>query len=768
MEVIKLEEKKKKIKTSKTNKDDKKTNNKVKTSKSKSIKNNAVSKKTKNEKNSTKNSSIKKVNTKSKKSNKTIKIATIKNGKLVKTNVEKDNIFKKFIKKDKNRVICSLVIEALYIFIVEMIVKILLRSFAINFTVLRIALSSIIISLILTLITSNIKRIIRNIIYIIINFVIVFYAWLQIGFMNFLGAFMSMGNAEQGTKITDYIMDFLKAYNFRVHLIYIPLILYILYIILEKKFTNGGFDKKIEYNKKLVIKIASSLILLCGVYYLTIILPFMQSKFQTIPNKALFKYPSNPSITIKNYGSSMYFLLDAKGTAFGQKEDYTTIENTSKKKKNSNRIIDDSKWKKLDDKETDSNKKVLNNYFMNREIVGTNGYTGKFKGKNMIMIMMESLSEAVFDDKYKEYFPTLNKLYNEGITGVNNYSPKNNCATGESEMTSQISLYSIETTCTVNTYRKNVYPEALLSMLKNNGYYTSTYHDYTDHYYYRSTFEYNFGTQNYYGVTDLGMSYSPLYKEWPSDEIMMQKAIPKFIDKDKFASYMITVTTHTPYGYSSTYGDMYMSLFDDLDVDDAVKRYLSKIKVLDNGLSYMLKELKKQGKLDNTVIVLFGDHFPYALSHDEFQSIANYDISLNQETDRTPFIIYNSKTKGEKITKITTPMDYTPTLLNLFGIEYDPRYYLGHDIFSDYEDYAVFPDNSWQSSKGYYSASKGEFIPKDDKVKISDEEIININKEVTNLRNMSTLAIKNNYFNYLFNGINEINEDEKESSKESE
>ena len=421
---------------------------------------------------------------------------------------------------------------------------------------------------------------------------------------------------------------------------------------------------------------------------------------------------------------------------------------------------------KFNKNRNDKSLNTLNNYFINRPISEKNEYTGLFEGKNVIFIMLESVSQAVFSEQYKDYYPTLYKLYTEGITGVNNYSPKNNCATGESEMTSQISLYSIETTCTVNTYRKNVYPEALMSMLGKNGYYTSAYHDYTDQYYYRSVFENNFGSSKYYGVKDLGMSYSNLYKEWPSDLTFMETALPYFIDKEKFASYMITVSGHAPYMYSSTLGDKYLSLFDDLDVDKATKRYLSKIKVVDTALEYLLDELENKGILDDTVLVLFGDHYPYALSDKEFQSIADYDISENQEVDRTPFIIYNSETPHEEITKYTTPLDYTPTILNLFGIDYDPRMYLGNDVFSDYTDFAVFPDNSWQSSKGFYSASKGEFIPKEGE-SITDEEIIEINNEITDLRNMSALAIKKDYFNYLFKYFDEYEKLQKEKEEES-
>lgn len=751
------------------------------TAKSSSDKAKASEKKASTKKTATKKSDAKKTtkttkNSKTKASSKpkTAKKATKKtSANTKKSEPKKENIFVKFMNKDKDRIKTLFIIESLFIFIVEMLSKIFLKTFVFDFTILRIALSSIILAYLITIITNNMNKYVRRVILIAFNFFVVFYAWLQIGFMKFLGAFMSMGNASQGTKVTDYIFDFLGSYKWYIHLLYVPLVLFIVYIIFyEEKFTHKGYEARIKPTLKKTIISILVFALVCGCYYSTITLKFMQSKFQSISNKMLFKYPSNPSIAIKNYGTTVYFLLDIKGTALGQ-DDEVYAAQAHKAKLAKTRKIDDTAFKKLVDNETDESLNALNKYFINKDIPEKNKYTGKFKNKNLVMIMMESVSQAVFSDKYKEYFPTLNKLYNEGITGVNNYSPKNNCATGESEMTSQISVYSIETTCTVNTYRNNKYPEALLSMLSKNGYYTSTYHDYSDHYYYRNTFEYNFGTQKYYSVTDLGIPYSTEYKEWPSDKTMMEKAVPKFIDEDQFASYMITVTSHTPYIYSSTYGDMYLDLFKDLDVDTATKRYLSKVKVVDTAVEYLMDELKKEGKLDDTVIVLFGDHFPYALSHDEFQSIADYDISLNQETDRTPFIIYNSKTKPEKITKITSPMDYTPTLLNLFGIDYDPRLYFGHDIFSNYTDFAVFPDNSWQAEKGFYNASKGEFVPKDANDTLSDDEIIKINNEVNDMRNMSSQAIRTDYYNYLFENLEkykneESSQEQSKKNKESE
>lgn len=680
------------------------------------------------------------------------------------SNVKEDLpiVDKNVSKQGIHNFISIIVVEILYLFFVEIGFRIIFGSSLLDWAVVRILVSSLAVGGLLAFITNPMKPIIRKIILILFNFLVVLYSWLQLCFMDFLGSFISMGSAEQGTKITDYIGDFLVSVSPKNYFLFILFVLFILYIIFEKKITRA------KYNKKLIFSSFNTYI--CALLYafvviflfmLTLDLNFMQNKYQTISNKELFKNTTNPALAIKNFGTTTYFLLDLKSTLFGLEENIDIISPNETKEiekieTNYSRHIDDTVWDMVIEEEKDSNFIKLNQYFKNREITDKNEYTGIFEGKNLIVVMMESVGSAVFDKKYSEYFPTLHKLYNEGITAVNHYSPRNNCATGESELTTATSLYSIETTCTVNTYKNNVYPEALLSMFKTNDYYTSAYHDYTDQYYNRSYYEKNFGAIDFYNVKGLNMSYNPVYVEWPSDVVFVEKALPKFINKERFASFMVTVTAHSPYMYSSEQGNKYISLFKDLNVDTTTKRYLSKIKVVDLAIEKMLEELTKANKLDDTVIVLYGDHYPYALSNKEYNSLTEIDITVNQEMDRTPLIIYNSAVESKAITKYATQLDIAPTILNMFGIDYDPRFYLGHDLLSEYDDYAIFPDNSWYAQIGFYNASKGIFIPKDSTVdaEFYDEYIIKMNGRVAELRNMSALAIKKDYFKNLFKKIN--------------
>ena len=263
------------------------------------------------------------------------------------------------------------------------------------------------------------------------------------------------------------------------------------------------------------------------------------------------------------------------------------------------------------------------------------------------------------------------------------------------------------------------------------------------------------GSEKYYGVDDLGIKYSLTYGEWSSDVDFIKASTPNFINEDKFMAYLTTVTTHQTYNINSEYGDMYVDLWKNTDYSMMVKRYLSKMKYLDMAMEELLKELEEAGKLDDTVIALFADHYPYGLTNKQINSVADFNVNVNKEVDRTPMMIYNAGTEPIKLTKYTTMIDLLPTLLNLFNIEYDPRLYLGHDVFSDYDDMAIFADGSWQDEIGYYNAVSGKFIDnnKDDDLTHSNEEIVAINNSIQTKQKMSASAIKNNYFKYLNNAL---------------
>lgn len=673
-----------------------------------------------------------------------------------------------------NKLVWNTIVLFVFLFSLEMLVRIVTNTF-LGIGIFRIFLSSSILSVLVSLICFYCNKIVGNIIKYIFVTGITFYTFVEVGLYNYIGFYMGIGNSSQGAKNLSYVLDFLKSLRFSYYLLLLPLIIYVLYyIFIDKKILKEAKhkkkrkkSKKKKENKFIIPGISLSIVvILCSLYYLSLILPIMQNKLQTVSNKSLFIYPENSNLSVSQFGVIVYGITDINSYIFNTSGEDHILVSTKKEEveiTDYTRHINDDAWNKLIENETSNTYNTLNNYFINRKITPKNEYTGIFKDKNLIVILLESVNEIAIN---KELFPNIYKIYNEGISFRNNYSPRNNCSTGNNEMAAMTSLYSINNICTANAYKNNEYFQSIFNMFKNSGYSTTSYHSYTDKYYSRHTIHKNMGSTKFYGVEDLGMEYSNVYEEWPSDLTFFETTMPYFINDDKFLAFLTTVTTHQTYNVPSTLGDKYLNLFEDLDYSKTVKRYLSKMTELDKALGYMLDELKRKGILEDTVIALFADHYPYGLTNSQINSVLDYDVNERMEVDRTPMVIYNSKIKPMEIKKYSSLIDLLPTLLNMFDINYDPRLYIGNDLMSDYTGRVAFVDGSWQDEVGFYRATSGKFTETNNIGKTyTTDELITINNEISNEQKMSRLAIKNNYFKYLSDGLKKY-KDNKQLDKE--
>ena len=672
---------------------------------------------------------------------------------------------KKYINKN---IILNTIINFTFMILIEIIFKIVNFFNLIDISSIRIILGSFIISFIISSIEYFIPKKLHKYINILFIFVCSFYSWLETGFNNFIGVYMSFGTSSQLGAVIDYIREFVLSFKWYYYFTMLPFILIILYYIFyDKKIKNKYKINISKNNYKLlnktmfVKKILLSFMLLniiSSLYLITVFAPFMQNKLQVVKTKELLINPSVPSITVKQYGIVGFGILDVKHYLFPTNESYEyNVDNEKRHNNNLNktRKFDDTKWEELINNETNTTLNTLNKYFINNKITDENEYTGLYKDKNLIVIMMESVNDIIIN---KEDYPNFYKLYSEGWHWENNYSPRNSCSTGNNEMSGMTSLYSIYNTCTANIYKDNTYFESIFNLFNKNNYYTFSAHDYTEHYYYRHIIHSNMGSQKYYGVEELGIDYSSQYKNWASDEDFMKVVndIINNVDSDKFMTWLTTVSSHQPYYYSSIEGDKYLSLYDNLDLKIDLKRYKSKLKILDNALGILIDGLTASGKLDDTVIVLFGDHYPYGLSTNTINSVLDYDTGVDYESERVPFVIYNSKMEPKVFKEYTSYVNILPTVANLFGLNYDPRLYMGTDLLSkDYKSLVVFADGSWKNEYAYYNASKSDIEYFTDKI-YSIEELQQINNNISNKINMSSLAIKNNYFNYLYSSLNGI------------
>lgn len=647
--------------------------------------------------------------------------------------------------------------------LIEIIFRLISKNDLFDLSFIRIIILINIISIIIGYLGSLLPK--KTYMFINLGIVLIatIYSFVQLGFKNFLGVYISLNTSSQLGAVTSYIIDFMKAMKPVYYLMFIPFVLMIifyLYNTFHKKSSNViKLKKKCFFaNEIIAIHIIFALAINIGLFNFTLSDSYNSGSYQAISNKELFKTVSNPGLCVKEFGILSFGLLDIKSKAYSidDTESIYYAYNAPKEETDGTRYIDDTIWKTVIDEETDTIYNNLNNYYINQNITDKNEMTGLFKDKNLIVIMMESVNDLIIDE---ELFPNFYKLMNEGWYFENNYSPRNSCATGNNEFSALTGLYSIYNTCTSNVYLNNTYYESLFNLFNNENYITNSMHDYTDSYYYRSIIHPNMGSMTYYGANELAIDYYPEYGGWASDEDFMNAYLGIMNNNsDKFMSYLITVTSHQPYSSSSYYGDLYYEDFKDTSYSDELKRYLSKVKTLDNSLGILLNGLKEQGKLDDTVIVLFGDHYPYGLPNE----VINEKLSRNlddYETEKVPLVIYNSELTPTKYDTYTSYINFTPTLANLFDLDYDPRLYAGTDIFSsDYNNIVVFADSSWKNENAFYDASTGEIKYYKEDFSYTNDEIKEINKIIYAKINTSMLSIKYNYFDYLDKKLKDVNE----------
>lgn len=682
----------------------------------------------------------------------------------------------KYINKS---ILLNTLINFVFLVILELIFKFVNSYNLLDWSFVRILIVISIISLSIALIEYFIPKRIHKYINCIFIFIASFYAFIQSGFNNFIGVYMSLGTSSQLGAVVDYVREFIISFKWYYYLCLLPFVIVLMYYIFfhkrlcKKLNINYVWIKFKDLNKKLLlIKSIISIIImiiLCTLFYLTLTLSFMQNKLQSVSNMKLFLNPNNPSIVVKEFGITSFGILDIKNYLFPKEEDFVIeVENEEENNIVVERVFDDTLWNELIENENNKNLNNLNKYFISNNITDTNSYTGLFKDKNLIVIMLESVNDIIINESD---YPNFYKMYSEGWHWENNFSPRNSCSTGNNEMSGMISLYSIYNTCTANNYKKNTYFESIFGLFNKSNYYTFSAHDYIAHYYDRNTIHTNMGSTIYYGADDLDMNYSSQYKNWASDEEFMEKVLELIdnIESDNFMTWLTTVTSHQPYAYSSIEGDYYADLFKGQGLKSDLVRYKSKLKYLDNALGILLEGLENRGILDDTVIVMFGDHYPYGLSTDTINTVLDYDTSVDNDKERVPFVIYNPELESKSFDEYTSYINILPTVANLFGIEYDPRLYVGSDILSeDYESIVVFADGSWKNEFAYYNASKGNIKYYSDK-EYTVEELQKINDIINLKMNMSSSAIKNNYFNYLYENVyskikdNEVFDEETDS-----
>lgn len=599
---------------------------------------------------------------------------------------------------------------------------------------INILFSSIIISKLLNIFVGLFKSKVKVFVSGIILYLFGFFFSFQAIFFKIFKTYFSLYNIGLSDQIKGFEDEAIKFIFRNYYYIGIFILPFLLFLIINIK-------KKINYernNKNDILYLLITLLLWVGLFRMYV----NNTKNVRYSDYDLYNNVNNVSLNIKRLGVLNNFILEIDRCLFGFTPKKIEVISMNKKEDIDTKYEEN----KLDLNLNDTGNygvDVINEYIRNEEATYKNQYTGMFKDYNLIYITAEGFSEIGID---KELTPTLYKLTHSGFIFNNFYTP-NNLSTIGGEFQSLTGLYPDYGELDRWRDGTNSFPFGLGYTYKKYGYNTHAYHNNSYVFQDRDKYIASQGFDNFLACYN-GMEKRMNCEVWPqSDDEMIEVTTDDYINSDNpFMTYYMTVSGHLDYNFSDNYmAYKNRSLVESLDKDEEARAYVATQIELDRALERLINSLKEHNKLDNTVIVLMADHYPYGLDNDSINELSTYyrdDIEINHNA----LIIWNNKMDNVVVDKPCMAIDVLPTVYNLFGIDYDSRVFTGKDILSHSFGIAILADRSWVTDKGSYYAPRNEFRAKEN---VDESYVDNVNSLVNSRLNISKLIIENDYYKYL-------------------
>jgi len=359
-------------------------------------------------------------------------------------------------------------------------------------------------------------------------------------------------------------------------------------------------------------------------------------------------------------------------------------------------------------------------------------YYGTQKGKNVFMIHLESFQQFLIDYKVdgREVTPNLNKFYHDQntLSFDNFYNQVGQGKTSDAEMMQENSLYGLSTGSAMVKYGTNNTFESLPAILNQRGYTTAAFHGDVASFWNRDNTYKSFGYNYFFSKAYYDNANNPRFNVGYGlkDKIFLKDSA-KYIEQlpQPFYAKLLTVTNHYPYELDKENIDFPATTTGDKTVDG----YVQTAHYLDQAFAELIDYLKKSGLYDNSVFVLYGDHYGISENHQPAiaqllgkEKVTNFDLAQFQ---KVPFMIHANGLKGGVDHTYGGEIDMLPTLLDVLGVPDDNMTIFGQDMLSPkYEGIVPFRDGDWitptytKYNNQFFNTKTGE------QVTISSDEVL--------------------------------------------
>lgn len=367
--------------------------------------------------------------------------------------------------------------------------------------------------------------------------------------------------------------------------------------------------------------------------------------------------------------------------------------------------------------------------------------TGAFAGKNLILIMMESVDDWLVTP---EYMPNLYCLEQEGVYFRNYYAPIFlAAATFNSEFTANTGMIAPEYQVRNSYYSEHALPYSLPNRFRDAGYCARSFHAANPSIYNRGQIHLNFGYESYNDYGDLGMDDYML-------DSQLLRGYDQIVSDEPFFSFIITYSGHGPYtteqqNISEPHLEQARAAIDYSTVPytteaqkEEYTRAVAQAMETDAFIGGLRERLEADGHAEDTVLMLFTDHYCKYFSDAELIE-AIKGTSDHNMLSNVPFVIWTEGITPQVSEKYVSTMDIAPTIVDLFSLDADLRYYIGNDMFGPDGGVVYFRNYAWYDGKTYDTGNDAS----------SNPAVLAMRRQVREQLDASQDTFRYDYFAYL-------------------
>lgn len=351
----------------------------------------------------------------------------------------------------------------------------------------------------------------------------------------------------------------------------------------------------------------------------------------------------------------------------------------------------------------------IDNYIRANYVKPDKDMFGIAEDRNLIVVTLESLQNFVINnDVYgEEITPFLNEFIHDSYYFDQFYHQTGQGKTSDSEFLVENSLYPLSRGAVFFTHSGNEL-DSLAQNLGDRGYYTSAMHANNKSFWNRDIMYKSIGYDHFYSASDYnitpdisvgwGMKDIPFFEQ----SVDLMKEMP-----EPFYTKMITLTNHHPFRLDEE--DKFIDEYD--SKSGTLNRYFQTVRYMDEAVKQFIQKLKDEGLYDNSIIVMYGDHYGISENHNE--AMAQYlgkEVTpfVSAQLQQVPLIVHipgvTDQGKGKVISKVGGQVDLKPTILHLLGVDTKKAIQFGEDLFSkNHRDFAVLRDGRFVTKDYVYA-----------------------------------------------------------------